>query len=86
MWSGFAHYLVSDGEIAVSALSEAGIQGALLSDVLIVELDADVPGALGKMMSKLVDAGVKLNGQYSDHQNRKVLLVDDKEKALKAFN
>ena len=85
MWSGIAHYLVEDGDLAVSALNEAGIPGAVLTDVIIVELDADIPGALGRMMAKLVDTQVTLYGQYSDHDNRKVLLVDDKAKALKAF-
>ena len=85
LWSGMAHYLVENGDLAISALSEAGIAGAVKNEVIVVELDADIPGALGKMMAKLVDAEVNLYGQYSDHGNRKVLLVDDKDRAQKAF-
>lgn len=77
MWSGVAHYLVEDGDAAVSALTLAGVSGVKQREVLIAELGADVPGALGRMMAKLASAGVQLEGQYSDHDNRKVLLVDD---------
>ncbi|QIK62139.1 amino acid-binding ACT domain-containing protein [Leucobacter viscericola] len=77
MWSGVAHYLVDDGDAALSALTAAGIGGAQQRDVVIAELEADVPGALGRMMTKLADAGVQLEGQYSDHDNRKILLVTD---------
>ena len=81
MWSGVAHYLVADPDAAVSALVAAGLGPVVARDVLVAELDADVPGSLGRMMQGLADAGVVLHGQYSDHNNRKVLLVDDVEAA-----
>jgi hypothetical protein len=77
MWSGTAHYLVEDAALAVAALAAAGIGPVLARTVVIAELDADVPGALGRMMQRLASAGVALHGQYSDHHNRKVLIVDD---------
>ncbi|GGB26855.1 amino acid-binding protein [Flexivirga endophytica] len=81
MWSGAAHYLVSDGEVAVKALRDNGFHEVAVTPVAVVELGADVPGALAGMMGELVDAGVVLHGQYSDHDNRKVLLVDDVDAA-----
>lgn len=85
MWSGIAHYLVEDGDAALRALDAAGISGAKQREVVIAELDVDVPGALGRMMAKLARAGVELDGQYSDHDNRKVLLVDDVSRATAAL-
>lgn len=75
LWSGTAHYLVSDGGRAVARLGEVGIV-AQARPAVVVELDADVPGALGRMMDRLAGAGVRLHAQYSDHDNRKVLVVD----------
>lgn len=77
MWSDVAHYLVADGDGAVRALASAGITGVEVREAVVVPLDADVPGALGRIMTRLVDAGVRLLAQYSDHDNRKVLIVDD---------
>lgn len=85
MWSGVAHYLVADGEAAARALDAAGISGVELKDVVVVSLDADVPGALARMMDRLAAAGVGLTAQYSDHDNRKVLIVDDPDAARTAL-
>lgn len=85
LWSATAHYLVEDGDAAIHALVSAGIVGATTRDVVLADLDRDAPGALGRMMAKLADAGVALDGQYSDHNNRKVLLVDDIEAAKAAL-
>lgn len=79
MWSGVAHYLVADGGAATEALAAAGLGPAVLREVVVADLDADVPGALGRMMQQLSTAGVELLGQYSDHQNRKVLIVRDRD-------
>lgn len=85
MWSGVAHYLVADAETARTALIAAGFDTVVVREVVVAELDADVPGALGRMMHLLTDAGVLLLGQYSDHDNRKVLIVDGVAKARKAL-
>ena len=85
MWSGTAHYLVEDAELAVRALAAAGIGPVVVRDVVVAELDADVPGALGRMMNTLAEAGVVLLGQYSDHDNRKVLIVEDADAARDAL-
>lgn len=77
MWAGEAHYLVADGEAANAALAAAGIQVLAVQPALQVPLDADVPGALGRMMRRLADAGVRVQVQYTDHDGLKVLVVDD---------
>jgi hypothetical protein len=85
LWSGVAHYLVADPGTAVAALAEAGLDLVAVREVLLVPLRADVPGELGRIMGRLVEAGVRLEVQYSDHQNRKVLVVDDREAAARAL-
>ncbi|HEY3506434.1 MAG TPA: hypothetical protein VGN37_27045 [Actinocatenispora sp.] len=86
MWSGTAHYLVADADAAVSALGLAGLGPVVARPVVIAELDADVPGALGVMMTRLVEADVRLEAQYSDHHNRKVLLVSEPDRARAALS
>lgn len=85
MWSDVAHYLVHDADPAVDALVRAGFHGVRVREALIVPLPADVPGTLGRMMNRLVAAGVGLEVQYSDHGNRKVFVVDDPEAAAAAL-
>lgn len=85
MWGDVAHYLVAEGDAAVQVLESAGIRGARQQPTVVVPLDADVPGALSRMMTRLVDAGVNLVAQYSDHDNRKVLIVDDPDAARAAL-
>lgn len=85
MWQGVAHYLVEDGEGARGALLRAGWSSIEVRDAVVVGLDADVPGALGRLMSRLAAAGVELIAQYSDHDNRKVLVVDEPASALAAL-
>ncbi len=85
MWAGVAHYLVADGPTAARALSDAGIGGVEVRDAVVVPLDADVPGELGRMMDRLATVGVLLVAQYSDHDNRKVFVVDDPATARTAL-
>ncbi|MBO3664777.1 hypothetical protein [Microbacterium stercoris] len=76
MWGSITHYLVEDGRAAHAALTDAGWDEVEVREAAVVPLDADVPGALGRMMTRLADAGVELVAQYSDHHNRKVLVGD----------
>jgi len=84
MWSGVAHYLVDDAVAASRAITAAGLGPVTAREAVVAELDADAPGALGRMMTILTDAGIVLLGQYSDHNNRKVLIVEDAEAAQTA--
>lgn len=81
-WAGRAHYLVEDGERAREVLAGLDVE---VREVVVVPLEADVPGALGRLMSRLAGAGVSLLAQYSDHDNRKVLVVDDPARAREAL-
>ncbi|MDF2509521.1 MAG: hypothetical protein K0Q52_3380 [Microbacterium sp.] len=85
VWGPAAHYLVEDGEAAVRALDTAGILGATCREVVVVPLPADRPGALGRMMGALAAAHVPVHAQYSDHDNRKVFVVDDTDAARRAL-
>lgn len=85
VWGDTAHYLVEDGEAALRALTTAGILGAESRGVVLAALPADRPGALGRMMTALARARIRIHAQYSDHDNRKVFVVDDIEGARRAL-
>lgn len=72
-----AHFLFRDGEAARRALSGAGIRVTACREVLLRRLDQGRPGQLGALARALADAGVNVEVQYSDHDHRLVLLVDD---------
>lgn len=74
-WEGVAHYLVDDGPAARAALVSAGYSDVEVRTAVLVPLDADVPGALGRLMADMAASGEELSAQYSDHQNRKVLVM-----------
>ena len=80
---GVAHFLVADGGAARRALEAAGIRVLAERDVVTVRLRQDEPGQLGKIARRMAEAGVNIEAQYSDHDHRLVLVVDDFEKATK---
>jgi len=86
VWAGEAHYLVADGQAAVAALESAGIRGARAASALVIPLRADIPGELGRMMTVLADSDIVVHAQYSDHDNRKVIVVDDPERAREVLS
>jgi hypothetical protein len=72
-----AHFLFRDGEAARAVLSAAGIRVVACREVLIRRLDQERPGQLGAITRALADAGVNIEAQYSDHDHRLILVVDD---------
>ena len=78
---GHAHFLVHDGERARAAAERAGLAVVAVREVVIRRLNQDVPGQLGAIAAALADAGVNIITQYSDHDNRLILVVDDPAKA-----
>lgn len=74
---GIAHYLVHDALPAVRALRDAGIDVVEVSDVVTLRLRQGVAGQLGMLAGLMSEAGVNIRVQYSDHDNRLVLVVDD---------
>lgn len=75
--TGVAHFLVEDADAACAALDAAGIRVTCVSEVLVQRLRQDEPGQLGKIARRMADAGVNILVQYSDHQHRLILVVDD---------
>jgi hypothetical protein len=72
-----AHFLFVDGAAARAALEAAGIRVLAERDVLVQRLKQGVPGQLGALARRLGDAGVNIEVQYSDHDHRLILVVDD---------
>lgn len=78
---GVAHFLFHDGEAARTALEAAGIRVVAVREVVLQRLRQDVPGQLGALTGRMAAAGVNVEVQYSDHDNRLVLVVDDPDAA-----
>jgi hypothetical protein len=72
-----AHYLVHDGGAAAAVLRAAGIRVEAVREVTIVRLQQAIPGQLGLIARRMADAGVGIDAQYSDHDNRLILVVND---------
>jgi hypothetical protein len=58
---GVAHFLFADGAAARRALEAAGIQVLAEREVLVQRLKQDVPGQLGLLTRRMVDAGQAQN-------------------------
>ncbi len=70
-----AHFLVPDGYAAKQALERVGIGPVTVRDVIMLELDQDVPGQLGLISRKMAEAEINIEMQYSDHDHRLILVV-----------
>jgi hypothetical protein len=75
--SGIAHFLVKDGAAARVALESAGITVLSTREVVMARLRQDVPGQLGDLAGRMAAEDVNIEVQYSDHDGRLVLVVDD---------
>jgi hypothetical protein len=75
--AGIAHFLFGDAAAAWAALESAGIRVVRERDVLVQQLRQDLPGQLGKLAARMAEAGVNIEVQYSDHDHRLILVVDD---------
>ncbi len=78
---GVAHFLFTDGGAARRALEAASIRVLAERDVVTVRLRQAEPGQLGKIARRMAEAGVNIEVQYSDHDHRLILVVDDVSKA-----
>jgi hypothetical protein len=74
---GVAHFLVEDGQAARATLAAAAIKVVALRDVVLLRLNQEEPGQLGKLCRRMADAGVNIETLYSDHAHQLVLVVDD---------
>ena len=72
-----AHFLVEDGERARDILTEHGFEVKGVTSPLIRKLKQEQPGELGAISKALGDKGVNIIVQYSDHDNRLILVTDN---------
>ncbi|WP_138465010.1 amino acid-binding ACT domain-containing protein [Poseidonocella sp. HB161398] len=79
-----AHFLFRDGPAAKAAAEAAGIRVSAMRVPLLRRLAQGRPGQLGAISRALVDAGVNIEVQYSDHHGRLVLVCDRPGAALGA--
>lgn len=79
-----AHFLFRDGEAAAHAARKAGIVVVAIRTPIIRRLKQGTPGQLGAISRALVEAGVNVLVQYSDHHNRLVLICDQEDLARRA--
>jgi len=75
--AGLAHYLFHDPRGARAALEAAGIRVVAENEVLVLNYRQEQPGEFGRIARKLAEAGVTITVQYSDHDHRLILVVDD---------
>ena len=76
-----AHFLVNNGERAREVLQSVGIPVSKVSKPLIRRLKQERPGELGNIAFALSERGINILVQYSDHDNRLILLTDNNELA-----
>ena len=78
--TAIAHFLFVDDAPTRRVLADAGFRVLDERQVVTVRLRQSEPGQLGKIARRLADAGVNIEVQYSDHEHRLILVVDDLER------
>jgi hypothetical protein len=72
-----AHFLFDASAPVASVLTTQGMEVVAEREVVVLRLDQARPGQLGAAAGAMAVAGVNILAQYSDHDHRLVLVVDD---------
>ncbi|HGN1707448.1 TPA: amino acid-binding protein [Providencia rettgeri] len=77
------HFLIENTKNIHQAISYVGLQLESISQPVVCKLKQERPGELDEIALHLAQHHINILVQYSDHNNRLILLTDNNELAVK---